>query len=195
METVIGYGVKQQVYARILRGFKETTDATNDLNRPRVLKRIYEFQGDYVSNYDLKRDGSVPFALTPIPRLIFYKMLSTIQYSFYTFPYTAWNVVSIFANEALFTRTSNDAASPEEIQKLWNTKTQAVQEKISALYSGTEDDDREIGDKCKCQSQCVFCNQGFQGPRPGETFCGSKINPTDRSLCRNESLEKAAKCE
>jgi hypothetical protein len=195
METVLGYGVKQQVYARILRGFKESASATNDQNRPRVLKRIFEFQGDYVSNYELQKVSGLPYKLSPIPQLLLWKLISSFQYQFYNLPFLAYNYLAIFANESLYSRTSNDAVSPEEIAKLWNTKTQAVQEKISALYTGSEDDDKQIGDKCNCKSTCEFCNQGFVGPKPNETFCGSKNNPEGRTLCRNQPLEKASKCE
>jgi hypothetical protein len=195
METVKGFGIKQQVYARILRGFKESNEALSNLLRPRVRKLIYEFQGDYFSSHDVKIDDEKePYTLVPNIRVV-QKLISSLKTNYYNLRYTAYNFLLVFVNESIFTRTSNDAASPEEIQKFWNTKTQAVQERISALYSGKPDDDILLGQKCKCQSECEFCNRSYLGPNEGETYCRSRNNPENRSLCRNLPLEKASTCE
>lgn len=192
METIRGYGVQKQVYARILRGFDESKQAQDVLSRERVKKYIYEFHGNYYNTHSIEtRDGD-PYKLKVIPAVYSFHLASTLQTSLTHLKYVAKNFLAVLGNDALYQRAGRDAASPEDIQKLWNSKTEKLQQKIGLLYNKPYTD-FSIGTTCEgsCGSSCTFCNQGFLGPGKDETKCGSFSRSADQSLCRNQVLQDA----
>jgi hypothetical protein len=192
METVRGYGVQKQVYARILRSFDESTSARQNLARNRVKKYIYEFHGNYYDTHVVQTKDGDPYKLKVNPEAYAFLLMSTLQTSLLHLGTVANNYFAVLGNESIYQRSDKNAASPEDIQKFLNSKTEKLQKKIGSLYKKPYTD-FAVGKTCgeECGSTCVFCNQGFAGPGQDETKCASFAISADKSLCRNQVLQDA----